>query len=207
MKSTFFFPEFNSKIEHFKSLPISAGRKEVLKPLIDYISDKINSKQPVKLNFICTHNSRRSQLAQVWAQIIALYCDISTVCFSGGTEVTAFHPNAIAALKRTGFRLEVGKGKNPLVSLKYADNKKPLIFYSKLYDDQANPKSDFAAIMTCSHADENCPFIPGCDARIALDYQDPKEFDGTKWEAEKYDERNDQIGSEMYYVFLQVCDE
>lgn len=207
MKSTFYFPEFNSKIEQFQSNTISPGRKEVLNPLIDYIIKKINSNQTLKLNFICTHNSRRSQLAQVWAQIIALYCNIPIECYSGGTEVTAFHPNAIAALKRAGFRLGVGKGKNPLVSLKYADNQKSLIFYSKLYDDHVNPKKDFAAIMTCSHADENCPVIPGTEARFALDYEDPKKFDGTSLETEKYDERSDQIALEMYYVFSHVCNE
>ncbi len=204
MKPSFFFPALNTKIDQLQRITIPPNRKKVLEPLINYIRKKIKSKQSVKLNFICTHNSRRSQFAQVWAQILSVYFQIETECFSGGTEATAFHPNAIAALKRAGFRINVSKGNNPLVSFAYADNQKPLEFFSKVYDDAVNPTSKFAAVMTCSHADENCPFIPGSEVRIALDYEDPKEFDGTNRELEKYDERSDQIASEMYYVFSKI---
>ena len=68
----------------------------------------------------------------------------------------------------------------------------------------ANPEKDFAAVMTCSHADEHCPFIPGATARIALTYDDPKDFDDTPLESEKYRERVMQIGREILYAFSQV---
>lgn len=58
--------------------------------------------------------------------------------------------------------------------------------------------------MTCSHADENCPFIPGAETRIPVRYEDPKEFDDTEMESEKYDERSKQIASEMFFVFSRV---
>jgi arsenate reductase len=80
----------------------------------------------------------------------------------------------------------------------------PIKTYSKLYDDAANAISGFAAVMTCSHADENCPYIAGAEARIPLRYEDPKAFDNTPEEAEKYDAHSLQIASEMLYVFSKI---
>jgi len=55
------------KFQNFNS--ISFNRKTVLQPLIDYIQSKVKNNLSINLNFICTHNSRRSQLAQVWGMI------------------------------------------------------------------------------------------------------------------------------------------
>jgi protein-tyrosine phosphatase/arsenate reductase len=55
--------------------------------------------------------------------------------------------------------------------------------------------------MTCSDAEENCPFIPGVDLRIGTTYDDPKAFDGTQLQDEKYQERSSQIALECLYVF------
>lgn len=204
MTKSSLFPELEEKIEALRTLPISQERKEILKPLIDFIQDRRDKKEPVKLNFICTHNSRRSQLGQIWAQAISAHYGISTECFSGGTEATAFFSNAINALKRAGFRIEASSGENPKVKVQFSENAEPILCFSKLYDSEENPAKDFAAVMTCSHADENCPFIPGSSGRIPLDYKDPKEFDGTPHADEKYDERSNQIGSEMIYVFQNI---
>ncbi|SDR67172.1 protein-tyrosine-phosphatase [Gramella sp. MAR_2010_147] len=199
-----FYPELEKKLKDLEKISISARRKEVLQPLIDFIQKKKDSGQAIQLNFICTHNSRRSQLAQVWAKAISSNLGIETDCFSGGTEATAFYKNAIAALNRAGFKIASKSGENPHFKVQYAENAKPLECYSKVYDAPENPSKNFAAVMTCSHADENCPFIPGCDARVALDYSDPKEFDGTKLADTKYNERSDQIASEMIFVFNNI---
>ena len=198
------FPILIKKIDHLKSIEIPAKRQEVLQPLIDFIQSQKNSGEPVKLNFICTHNSRRSQLGQVWAKTISTYYGLDIECFSGGTEETAFFKNAIDALKRAGFRINSEAGKNPPSEVFYSEEYEPVICYSKVYDAPENPSENFAAVMTCSHADENCPFIPGSKARIALDYNDPKEFDDTPLAEQKYDERSDQIASEMIYVFEKL---
>ena len=58
--------------------------------------------------------------------------------------------------------------------------------------------------MTCSHADENCPLIPGAEKKISLMYEDPKLFDRTILEKEKYRERSLQIATEMKYVFSKI---
>lgn len=204
MSQTKLYPEIKEKLNELKELEIPEQRKQILQPLIEFIQNKKNSGETIQLNFICTHNSRRSQLGQLWAQAISAHYGVETKCFSGGTEETAFFKNAIDALKRAGFKIDSGDGKNPHYKVSFAEGHEPLICYSKVYDASENPSENFAALMTCSHADENCPFIAGAQARIALDYKDPKEFDNTPQAQEKYDERSDQIASEMIYVFKNI---
>ena len=183
---------------------ITAARKETLQPLIDYIQSKVDQGAVAHLNFICTHNSRRSQLSQVWAQTAADYFGIPATCFSGGVEVTAFNLRAVAALKRSGFRVAAQGNGNPKYKVYYSEDRPPISAFSKLYDDPHNRAPGFAAVMTCSDADENCPFIPGSEMRIPVRYEDPKAFDGTPREALAYDERSRQIASEMFHVFSCV---
>ena len=196
------FPEIKSNIKAMLQIPIAKNRLPVLNALINYIHHSNNQK--VQLNFICTHNSRRSQLAQVWAKTAAALYGINTECFSGGTEVTAFNERALAALVRAGFKANSKGDINPVYQIFYSDDAPPILAWSKLYDDKANPTSAFAAVMTCSDADANCPFIPGTEKRIPLNYNDPKDFDGTAKEKSKYNERSNQIAAEMFYVFSKI---
>jgi len=176
----------------------------MLHPLIDYIKLKREKGQPIRLNFICTHNSRRSQFSQIWAQTAADYFEIPAFCDSGGVEVTACNERTIHSLERSGFIISKHGHSNPIYFILHEKDARPNIVFSKLYDDIINPNGIFATIMTCSHADENCPFIPGAEARIPVRYEDPKEFDDTVLESTKYDERSKQIASEMFYVFSRV---
>lgn len=187
---------------------ISNERKQTLQPLIDYIQTKVRGNKNANLNFICTHNSRRSHLSQVWAQAAAHFYNLKNVyCYSGGTEATALFPMAAKTLKRAGFDIQtISEGKNPVYAIKYDENEHPIIGFSKTFDDSFNPKSEFAAIMTCSHADANCPFIPGAEKRIPVKYDDPKAFDNTPQQAEKYQERSNQIAAEMLYVFSKIIE-
>ena len=86
----------------------------------------------------------------------------------------------------------------------FSENEQPIIGFSKTLDDEFNPTSEFAAIMTCTQADEGCPFIAGAEKRIPITFEDPKAFDNTPQEAEKYNERSVQIATEMFYVFSQI---
>ncbi len=183
---------------------ISKGRKTVLQPLIDYIQHKQDQNEVTQLNFICTHNSRRSQLTQAWAKVLAVHFGIQIESFSGGVEVTAFNQSAINALINNGFKAELEGETNPKVSLTFSENHTPLVMFSKKFDDAINPVECFVAIMTCSDADANCPFIAGAERRIPVKYDDPKLFDGTPEEAAKYAERSLQIATEMFYVFSQI---
>jgi arsenate reductase len=198
------YPELASTIEALPKNEISIEQKRILDELVKYIQLKQNNSEPINLNFICTHNSRRSQFAQLWAHVAAEYYGIPVNCFSGGVEETAFNERAVAAIKRAGFKVTSQGEENPRYSISFADNTQPIIMFSKLYDDAGNPSTDFTAVMTCSDADENCPYIPGAESRIQLLYDDPKEYDGTPEEAEKYDERARQIAAELFYVFSQI---
>ncbi len=175
-------------------------RKEIMDVLVRYIQGRINNGKIAHLNFICTHNSRRSQFSQVWAQVLADYFGVKARCYSGGVEVTAFNERAVASLVRTGFQITSAGDNNPVYEITYAENWPAINAYSKLFDDPANPQHEFAAVMTCSHADENCPFIPGASERISMHFEDPKIYDGTDLEKLKYDERSRQIAAELFYV-------
>ena len=185
---------------------IQSDRKALLKELSGFIKEKIKANQKIELTFICTHNSRRSHIAQIWAQTAAHYYGIKNVdTFSGGTEATAFNPRAVLAMRQAGFDINKKQdGVNPVYEVRYAHDASPLTIFSKKYDDDFNPRKGFAAIMTCSHADENCPLVIGAAARIALTYNDPKDFDGTPHEAAKYMERVHEVGREILYAFSVV---
>jgi len=184
---------------------ITDERKAAIAHLKIFINENKDAGNKILLNFICTHNSRRSHIAQIWAQTAAHYYGINNVeTFSGGTEATAFNPRAVIAMKKAGFDISTSKdGENSVYKVKFSNDAPALTVFSKRFDDDFNPKTGFAAVMTCSHADENCPFIPGAK-RIALTFDDPKEFDGTPLEAAKYSERVHDIGREILYAFSQV---
>ncbi|MEP3207983.1 MAG: protein-tyrosine-phosphatase [Maribacter sp.] len=207
MTKQLMFQAIEQTISSLNTDAISSERKAILNPLAAYLREKIAQNEPVALNFICTHNSRRSHLSQVWAQTLAFYSGIKNVnCYSGGTEATALFPMAAETLKDLGFQIDaLSNGKNPVYSIKYADNTPPIIGFSKTFDDPFNPKSNFAAIMTCSSADEGCPFVSGSDGRFPITYEDPKAFDNTPFQKDKYRERSLQIATELLYVMIQAA--
>lgn len=147
---------------------IPAERKEVLGSFIDYIQEKINSGLHISLNFICTHNSRRSHLSQIWAQTMTEHFQLNQVtCYSGGTAATAIYPMVIKVLEEAGFEtVQLSKEDNPVFAIKYNADSHPIIAFSKTCDHPFNPSIGFAALMTCSDADENCPFIPGTEKEL-----------------------------------------
>ena len=200
------FDFLSHSIKEISLIAVSDSRKITLQPLIDYIQIKVNENQEVRLNFICTHNSRRSHLSQVWAQTMAFYCNVkNVVSYSGGTESTALFPKVVATLETQGFKIQkISQEANPIYAIKFSENELSIIGFSKEFDNFFNPKSSFLAIMTCSQADEGCPFIAGAEKRIPVRYDDPKAFDETDLQTEKYLERSTQIASEMYYVFSQI---
>jgi arsenate reductase len=203
---TMLFNKIENTITSLNIESISTERKETLQPLIDFIKTKVNVNQEIRLNFICTHNSRRSHLSQVWAQTMAYYFNIKNVfCYSGGTEATALFPMAAETLQNAGFEVKtISKNANAIYSIKYAANQYPVIGFSKKLDDDFNPKSEFAAIMTCNSANEACPIVSGAEKRIPITFEDPKAFDNTPQQAEKYKERSLQIATELCYVFSQI---
>lgn len=206
MSNKTLFEAISKTIASLDIASISIERQAILNPLVDYLKDKIKANDSIRLNFICTHNSRRSHLSQVWAQTMAAYYNISKVsCYSGGTEATAMFPKVAETLTHQGFQiLKLSEGSNPVYSIKFSRNEPSVIAFSKQFGDAFNPDSEFAAIMTCSSADKACPMVLGCDTRIAITYEDPKKSDGTPQQTETYLKRSLQIATEMKFVFSSL---
>lgn len=185
---------------------ITPERKTQLDELALFVKSRVEAGEPARLTFICTHNSRRSQMAQVWSAAAAKYFGVKGVeTFSGGTEATAFNPRTVAALKRAGLKVEkVERSLNPHFAVTYQETGEPLICFSKVYNEPPNPETDFCAVMTCSQADKSCPVVKGSALRLAIPYEDPKVADDTPQEADAYDTRCQQICREMLYVMSKV---
>ena len=199
-----FYPALANTITNLPFAAISSERLQLLDEMVTYLRAKMKQGVEIRLNFICTHNSRRSQFSQIWAQTAAAYYGIEANCYSGGVEVTAFNPRAVAAIQRDGFKVVKKEGENPVYFVFYSEDEQPIVAFSKLYDDAINAPKDFAAVMTCDHADENCPVIPGAERRFPLRFEDPKAFDDSLLEEKMYSERSHQIAAELFYLFEKV---
>lgn len=187
---------------------ITSERQKKLNSLAQLISNRLQQNNKADLTFICTHNSRRSHLSQVLSQTAAFYYGIESVtCFSGGTEATACNPRTVRAFRRAGFSVvDSTGGDNPRYLLQFAEPARPIELWSKVYDQEGNPTENFIAVMTCSHADENCPLAPGAADRFSLNFEDPKSSDDTPQEEAVYDQRLREIGAEMFYLMSLVSD-
>jgi len=187
---------------------ISAERKRILFRLSEYFTHKFQHQETPQLIVICTHNSRRSHLGQLWLSVGADYYGLPKIAtFSGGTEATAFNHRAVLALKKQGFDItnkEFKTPTNPIYEVNWLNEDLPYEAFSKKYDSPPNPSINFGAIMVCTSADVGCPIISGADFRLALPFEDPKAFDDTPLESKMYLERSRQIGREMLYVLCQV---
>ena len=208
-KSTSFYPELRRYLTEattrFNVIP--HDRKSELAKVADYVRECLSNSEPARLTFICTHNSRRSHLSQIWAQVAAEYYGLEGVeTFSGGTEATAFNPRAVAAMQRCGLMLVADDPTaiNPRYRVTTSDSSTPQICFSKAYGDSPNPSKNYCAVMTCSQADDACPVVMGCDLRMPIRYEDPKVADDTQFEAQRYDERSAQICCEMLYLMSLV---
>lgn len=198
--------KINETIGKFATNEVSEERKLILQPLIEYIQAKKNNAEIINLVFVCTHNSRRSHLTQIWAQTMAFHFQIKNLfCYSGGTEVTAMFPKVAETLNNQGFNIQkLSENNNPVYAIKFDVNEPAVICFSKIYNNEFNPQNKFGAIMTCNNADEGCPMVLGADGRFPIKYNDPKQFDGTDLMNEKYTERSLEIAAEMYFVFKSI---
>jgi len=200
------FPSIVEEIEGLDVTKISPDRKLLLDQLTNHIQNEKKAGHDIRLNFICTHNSRRSHFSQIWAQTLAAHYKVAnTFCYSGGTETTAIFPKVIASLSHVGFRINrLAESANPIYAIKYGNDYSPIIGFSKKYDNDFNPASNFAAIMTCTEADHGCPIVTGADVRFPISFQDPKSSDNTDKQTETYLGCSRLIATELKYVFQQV---
>ena len=185
---------------------VPAERKVVLNEIASDISARLQAGKTADLTFICTHNSRRSHMSQIWAATAAYYYGLDNIqTFSGGTQATACNCRTVAAMRRVGFDIDdATKGDNPIYLVRYATDRPVIRAYSKLYNGDGNPSQDFIALMTCSVADKSCPVVQGATSRYAIHYVDPRLCDDTPTETTAYNERCHEIAMEMFYIMSQV---
>lgn len=199
-------PQVTLYISQLNPADLNQERKSILQPLVAFLQKSTATKESIRLNFICTHNSRRSHLSQIWAQTMAHYFGIDKVsCYSSGTEATAVYPKIIETLQAVGFEISaIQAATNSVYAIKFDANEAPIIGFSKTIDAPFNPQSEFAAIMTCTQADLGCPFVAGASVRISLPFEDPKAFDNSPDVLVHYEARSRQIATELFYVFSQL---
>jgi arsenate reductase len=188
-----------------KKTTITEDRKIVLSNIVAAIAQEYSENKTVNLNFICTHNSRRSQLGQVWSFFAASYFNLNINAFSGGTEVTAFYKNTVKTLQKVGFEFQLTdfSHQNPTYQISFNGTENRILGFSKLYSNPINTEP-FMAITTCNNADINCPFIPTASHRFHLPFIDPKHSDGTKEQEKTYLQTSIQIAGEVYFIFSEV---
>lgn len=200
------FAKIQQCIDQLTPSQITEERKEILEEFIQCVQQHVDEKRPIRVSFICTHNSRRSHLAQIWAQTMAFYFGINQfVAFSAGTETTALYPVIVKTLESQGFEISnIAYGNNPVYAIKYSNAEHPIIGFSKEFACGFNPKDNYIAVTTCMDVESKCPVVIGATHRFAIAYDDPKVYDGTDLQASKYEERSLQIATEMFYVFASI---
>jgi len=203
---TAIYPKIVEFLNSLDANQVPTERAAVLKELAHQVKARLEQGLPIELRFICTHNSRRSHFAQIWAQVIAEHNQVHGITFSSaGTEITALNQQVVHTLIRQGFEIPIPEQKpNPHYEIQYSDNRASILAFSKNLQDESLLKSDFIAIMTCSEADQGCPFVPGALSRVALPFEDPKIADGTAEEEKVYLERSVQIAREMKLLFQYI---
>lgn len=183
---------------------VHPARASMLSALVDAIQARSLRTDVV---FVCTHNSRRSQIAQVMAAATAIHIGIDVTTWSAGTAVTACHANAVAALQRAGVQItaeKVALPDNPLYACRLGPEH-TVNCWSKRFDDPTLPAADSIAVMVCAGADEACPTLPAATSRIPLRYTDPRHADGTRDAGDAYDTCVATIASEMMWVMSAVA--
>lgn len=184
---------------------LEKNRKEKLIELAQTIRNTYKNENNVKIIFICTHNSRRSQFSHAWAYVSSLYFKLDFIKpFSGGTEIDTVNLNVINSLISSGLKIEKTHKGKAIYLLKSFKKDKGINLYSKVYNSKLNPSKHFIAIMTCSDADQMCPVIKGAEKKVSLPYSDPRVSDNTGLEKEVYNQTCSIIAKEMFYLMKQV---
>lgn len=185
------------------NIEVSNKRVFLINEIVNYIYKKTSENKIPKLNFICTHNSRRSQFCQFWASFFSNYYNIKCEVYSGGTVETEVHKSVLNNISDYGFNISFKECNNPIYSIKFK-NQNLGNYFSKFYYNFENPKNEFAAIMTCSDAENNCPVVEGSEIKFSLPYEDPKKYDKSKNEKNEYKKTSESIASEMNYLFKTI---
>lgn len=137
-------------------------------------TETMGAAPPVRVLFLCTHNSARSQMAEA---LLRHHGKDRFEVFSAGTEQTRVHPLAIAAMADIGIDISSQRSK-----------------HLEEYLGQ-----DFEYVITvCDSANESCPVFPGDPQRIHWSFSDPSAATGSDAERLRAFERvRDQINMRL----------
>tara|TARA_B100001079_G_scaffold142196_1_gene121790 strand:+ start:344 stop:916 length:573 start_codon:yes stop_codon:yes gene_type:complete len=182
------FKDFFSKINQYNP-------EKDKKNYLDDVVSKIEKILPITNNivFLCTHNSRRSQLCQVWGSILSKIYNIDLKFNSAGTEKTEVHKTIFYCFSNVGIEIKDSK-------IFYGDLS--LSLHSKVLEEIQSDK--FISIMTCSDAEKSCPSDSRSIRNISMIYQDPKIFDDTEKEREEYSKTSKLIAEELNYIIKNL---
>lgn len=112
-------------------------------------------RKPIKVLFLCTSNSCRSQMAEAWLR--ALGGERFEV-YSAGLEPHGIHPKTISVLEEAGLDLSNQR--------------------SKSLDEYMGKIAFDYLITVCGNAEERCPFFPGMGTRMHWPFEDPVAYNG-----------------------------
>jgi arsenate reductase len=106
-------------------------------------------KEKLKILFLCTGNSCRSQMAEGWAR--HLKDDVLDV-YSAGIETHGLNLKAVKVMAEAGVNISKHRSKN--------------------VEELKDIKFDYV-VTVCGHANENCPFFPGNAKVLHVGFDDP----------------------------------
>jgi arsenate reductase (thioredoxin) len=112
----------------------------------------------MKVLFLCTGNSCRSQMAEGWAR--HLRGDVIEP-YSAGIEKHGMNPHAVKVMAEAGVDLSK--------------------HHSKTLEDMGSVPFDFV-VTVCGHANEHCPIFPGKAKVVHVGFEDPPKL--TRWMAD-----------------------
>jgi len=176
-------------IDNLDNVILEDYQEKRVKKISQELKSSINTYK--KIVFICTHNSRRSQLCEVWGSILSKRFNLDLFFYSAGTKKTEVYTEVIKSLQRAGLEIDM-EGK-----IKLMHNQIEL--HSKTLDEIK--EDEFIAMMTCSDAEKNCPVDQRSKKNIILFYDDPKKYDRTIHESNEYDKTCRLIASELNAIF------
>jgi arsenate reductase len=129
----------------------------------------------IKVLFLCTGNSARSQMAEVF---LRKYAGDRFEVYSAGLVPKAIHPFTIRVMEEVGVDMSghYSKGLNQFMG-----------------------KVHFGYLITvCSKAEEKCPIFPGMGIRLHWPIEDPAAFEGSEEEMlAKFRQVRDEIGARV----------
>jgi arsenate reductase len=136
---------------------------------------------PIRVLFVCTHNSARSQIAEA---LLARYGGADFEVHSAGTEATRVNPLAIAALHESGIDWSEAR--------------------SKVIDEFLGQQFDYV-VTVCNRARDTCPVFPGSVNTLHWGLDDPSDVQGTDEERLAAFRQTEQAIAARLRPFIEIA--